>query len=107
MGGQGAITIETQPLPGGVAVRIVDDGPGIPEDVMPRIFEPFYTTKEKGEGTGLGLGIVRQIVDKHGGRISAESVPGRTCFEVWLPANPGDETTSRDSPEETNANIER
>jgi signal transduction histidine kinase len=83
--GQGSLTIETEATPDGVAVRIIDNGPGIPSNVLPRIFEPFYTTKKKGEGTGLGLGIVQQIVDKHGGRVRAESEPGRTCFEVLLP----------------------
>ena len=82
---QGTIEIETQSTEDGVIVRIIDDGPGIPDDVMPRVFEPFYTTKPKGEGTGLGLGIVRQIIDKHGGQVSASSRPGRTQFEVWLP----------------------
>lgn len=85
---EGTITIETEAAAGGVVVRIVDDGPGIPEAVMPRIFEPFYTTKPKGQGTGLGLGITRQIVDKHGGRITCQSEPGRTAFEVWLPTDP-------------------
>jgi signal transduction histidine kinase len=66
-------------------VRIIDNGPGIPDDIMLRIFEPFFTTKPKGEGTGLGLGIVRQIVDKHDGTVRCESEAGRTCFEVWLP----------------------
>ncbi len=101
--GQGAITIETERSSEGVAVRIIDDGPGIPPDVMPRIFEPFYTTKKKGEGSGLGLGIVRQIVDKHGGRVAAESSPGRTCFEVWLPADVARGVTASDSSEETSA----
>ncbi len=84
--GQGQIDIETMARNDGIAVRIIDNGPGIPDEIMKRIFEPFFTTKAKGEGTGLGLGIVRQIVDKHGGRVSCESRPGRTCFEVWLPA---------------------
>ena len=87
--GHGTITIETaEEMRGerdGVVVRIVDDGPGVPEDVLPRIFEPFFTTKPKGEGTGLGLGIARQIVDKHGGELRCESRPGRTMFEVRLP----------------------
>jgi two-component system, NtrC family, sensor kinase len=68
-----------------VGVRITDNGPGIPAAVIDKIFEPFFTTKAKGEGTGLGLGIVRQIVDKHGGEIVCESQPGQTSFAVWLP----------------------
>ena len=71
----------------GAIVRIIDDGPGIAPDIMPRIFEPFFTTKPKGEGTGLGLGIVSQIVSKHGGEVGCASEPGRTVFEVWLPAD--------------------
>ena len=62
-----------------------DDGPGIPENVRSRIFEPFFTTKPEGEGTGLGLGIARQIVQKHGGVLRCESAPGWTRFEVRLP----------------------
>jgi two-component system NtrC family sensor kinase len=85
LGGQGQIDIETLVRNDGIAVRIIDNGPGISDDVMKRIFEPFFTTKAKGEGTGLGLGIVRQIVDKHDGKVSCDSKPGRTCFEVWLP----------------------
>jgi signal transduction histidine kinase len=69
-------------------VRVIDDGPGVPEEALPRIFEPFFTTKDKGEGSGLGLGIVRQIVTKHGGEVRCESAPGRTCFEVRLPLIP-------------------
>jgi signal transduction histidine kinase len=92
--GHGTISIETgiqSRDPGaraGVFVRVIDDGPGIPADVLPRIFQPFFTTKSKGEGTGLGLGIVKRIVDKHRGEISCESRPGRTCFTVWLPQDP-------------------
>jgi len=89
--GKGTIAIETEvaarPRDGaaGVAVRVIDDGPGIEPEVQARIFEPFFTTKAKGEGTGLGLGIVAQIVAKHGGEVRCESAPGRTAFEVWLP----------------------
>ncbi len=85
LGGKGEIEIETVVVNDGIAVRIIDNGPGIPDQVMARIFEPFFTTKAKGEGTGLGLGIVQQIVEKHGGRVTCDSVPGRTSFEVWLP----------------------
>jgi signal transduction histidine kinase len=68
-----------------VCVRVTDNGSGMPEEVRARIFEPFFTTKEPGSGTGLGLDIVRRIVDQHEGRITVESEPGRTSFEVCLP----------------------
>jgi len=84
--GRGSIVLETSVEGQGVVVRVIDDGPGIPENVQARIFEPFFTTKPKGEGTGLGLGIVRQIVEKHRGTVSCTSKPGQTCFEVWLPS---------------------
>jgi signal transduction histidine kinase len=83
--GLGEIVIETQAVEAGVAVRVIDNGPGIPEEVMPRMFEPLFTTKPRGEGSGLGLSIVRRILERHGGHIRVESQPGRTCFEVWLP----------------------
>lgn len=71
-----------------VVVQVVDSGPGIPADVLDHIFQPFYTTKAQGEGSGLGLSISLDIVEKHGGRIEVDSVPGRTCFTVALPAAP-------------------
>jgi GAF domain-containing protein/signal transduction histidine kinase/ActR/RegA family two-component response regulator len=67
-------------------VEVEDNGPGIPPEVMPRIFEPFFTTKKVGEGTGLGLSVSYGIVQQHGGRLTAESVPGRTVFTVELPS---------------------
>ncbi len=69
-----------------VCVEIEDNGPGIPEDVQTRIFEPFYTTKGVGEGTGMGLDIVRRVINHHRGSITMESEPGRTLFRVCLPA---------------------
>lgn len=67
-------------------VRISDTGCGIPEDIRERIFQPFFTTKPAGEGSGLGLDIVRKILDKHGGTIRVESTVGRgSTFEVVLP----------------------
>jgi signal transduction histidine kinase len=68
-----------------VVVRIVDNGPGIPAAIRDRIFEPFFTTKAMGEGTGLGLDIVRRLVRHNDGEISVESAPGRTEFRVVLP----------------------
>jgi len=68
-----------------VVVRITDNGPGIPAEIAGRIFDPFFTTKPVGEGTGLGLDIVRRILQRHEGEIDLESAPGRTQFRVVLP----------------------
>ena len=68
-----------------VVVRVTDDGPGIPAEVRSRIFDPFFTTKPVGQGTGLGLDIVRRLVDRNEGMIEVESTPGRTEFRVALP----------------------
>jgi signal transduction histidine kinase/HAMP domain-containing protein len=85
IGEKGELVIESELLGDEVVVRILDDGPGIPDALQQRIFKPFFTTKAKGKGTGLGLGIVQRIVEKHGGRLEAKSTPGRTCFSVYLP----------------------
>ncbi len=68
-----------------VDVSFIDSGPGIPDDVLPNIFKPFYTTKRQGEGTGLGLDICNKIVEKHNGTITVQTEPGRTCFTISLP----------------------
>jgi signal transduction histidine kinase len=68
-----------------VVVRIIDNGPGIPPEIQGRIFDPFFTTKSVGNGAGLGLDIVRRLVQRHEGEIAMESAPGRTVFEVSLP----------------------
>ncbi|MEO8735725.1 MAG: HAMP domain-containing sensor histidine kinase, partial [Edaphobacter sp.] len=68
-----------------VVVRIIDDGPGIAEEIRSRIFDPFFTTKPQGQGTGLGLDIVRRLVRHNEGAIDFESQPGRTEFRVRLP----------------------
>jgi len=73
-----------------VFVQIRDTGQGIPAAAMPRLFEPFYTTKEVGKGTGLGLAITYGIIQEHGGRISASNHPeGGAVFTVQLPAENG------------------
>lgn len=68
-----------------VFIEITDNGPGIPDDVKSKIFDPFFTTKGIGKGTGLGLEVVRRIVDHHKGSIEVDSVPGRTTFKVCFP----------------------
>ena len=68
-----------------VEVEIVDDGPGIPEEILSHIFEPFFTTKDVGVGTGLGLGIAMRIVQTHQGHIQVKSRPGETSMCVRLP----------------------
>jgi signal transduction histidine kinase len=73
-----------------VVVRIADDGPGVPTDIQEKIFEPFFTTKPVGEGTGLGLDIVRRIVDRHGGSIELSSRPGHTEFRISVPVHAHD-----------------
>jgi signal transduction histidine kinase len=72
-----------------IVVRVVDDGPGIPDPDRERVFEPFFTTKDVGEGRGLGLDVVRTVVRGHKGTVDLTSRPGRTEFRVTLPAGGG------------------
>jgi two-component system, NtrC family, sensor kinase len=102
MEGKGILTIRSFLLPddGKVCIDISDTGPGISQENLPHIFEPFFTTKEEGKGTGLGLSLAYQIVQNHGGRIRAESVPGKgTTLSIELPIgskkNEGDESGNR------------
>jgi signal transduction histidine kinase len=87
MDGRGTLTVRTmRESDEMIRVEICDDGPGIPEDLIDRIFTPFFTTKPFGEGTGLGLDLARRIVvEKHQGDIRVESKPGATKFIVILP----------------------
>jgi signal transduction histidine kinase len=85
MGGQGELYVRAYRDDSCVVVEIADNGPGISPEVMPHIYEPFFTTKGVGEGTGLGLDTVKRIIRKHHGTIQVQSKPGDTCFQVWLP----------------------
>ena len=105
MGGAGTLEISVDPTPdGGVAVTICDSGPGIPAGTRERVFDLFFTTKEVGVGTGLGLHISRAIVERHGGRLELlSSEPGNTCFRTTLPqrlpaARPADPGTPAPAP---------
>jgi PAS domain S-box-containing protein len=89
----GTLTIATTydpTTPNSIQVAITDTGSGIPADVQPRIFDPFFTTKVAGEGTGLGLDIVKKIIDRHQGHISFTSRPQHTTFYIQLPVGQGE-----------------
>lgn len=86
LGGHGTITVMAGCEGDEVRVDVVDDGPGVPRDLISSIFDPFVTTKAPGQGTGLGLNLTHQIVhDRHRGSIDVESRPGHTQFTVRLP----------------------
>jgi signal transduction histidine kinase len=85
MDNQGCLEITVAQQDNQLVIQITDSGKGIEEEIKPRIFEPFFTTKPVGEGSGLGLDIVRKIIEKHQGRIEVASQPGKTTFSVFLP----------------------
>jgi two-component system NtrC family sensor kinase len=86
----GTITLSTRRSPDGVILTVADDGPGIPEDRLSKIYDPFFTTKAAGKGTGLGLSIVYGIIAAHGGDLSVESRAGQgSRFTVELPLGTG------------------
>jgi signal transduction histidine kinase len=85
----GTVTVSTGASDGGAWVRVHDDGPGIPEAVRARIYEPFFTTKGATEGTGLGLAMVYAFVQRHGGKLTLDTAVGKgTTFTIWFPAAP-------------------
>lgn len=85
MGGKGVLRVRTYREDDCVVVEIGDNGPGIPAEIEAHIYEPFFTTKGVGQGTGLGLDTVQRIVRKHRGNIQLISKPGDTRFQVRLP----------------------
>ena len=80
------VVVRTRDAEGQLEIQVEDNGPGIPEEIQGRIFDPFFTTKDVGQGTGLGLSITHGIVERHHGRISVESEPGRTVITVEIPS---------------------
>ncbi|MBW8767821.1 MAG: histidine kinase, partial [Geodermatophilales bacterium] len=94
MAGEGTLTLRTRRAGDFAVVEVADTGPGIPEELRPRVFEPFFTTKPVGQGTGLGLDVSwRIVVNRHGGDLRVRSKPGDTRFQVLLPL-----TESADGP---------
>jgi signal transduction histidine kinase len=89
MDGRGVLRLSTRAGQDDVVIDIGDTGPGMPPDVASRAFEAFFTTKEAGKGTGLGLDIARRIItERHGGTIVIDSRPGRTILRVRIPVHP-------------------
>ena len=87
LGGEGKVEVRVAgAVGGGAIVTVVDNGPGIPPEVLARIYEPFFSTKEG--GTGMGMAIVHSLVELHGGTIQVETAPGSTEVTVWLPPRP-------------------
>jgi signal transduction histidine kinase len=83
---RGKITVRTRAADEKVWIEVADTGSGIPKEVLPRIFDPFYTTKPIGKGTGLGLSLSYGIVKKHGGKIEVQTESGKgTTFRITLP----------------------
>jgi signal transduction histidine kinase len=81
----GELIIETSYNDKDIIVRFIDNGAGIPPDIISRIFDPFFTTKKVGDGTGIGLDLVNRIIKHHNGTIKVTSIPARTEFTVCIP----------------------
>ncbi len=82
----GTVTLRTRMTNGSAVAEVVDTGVGIPDAIRDRIFDPFFSTREVGQGTGLGLAVSYSIVSAHGGRIEVESQVGQgAAFRVVLP----------------------
>ena len=96
-GKRGTITISTGVDGDSIWIKVADTGSGIPKDVLSRIFDPFYTTKPIGAGTGLGLSLSYGIIQKHGGKIDVETEVGRgTVFRITLPVRHTDAASERE-----------
>ena len=85
---RGTLTIDAIQQDQQIHISITDTGSGIPEEIKPKIFKPFFTTKPPGEGSGMGLDIVKKIMEKNHGKIEFESSTGQTTFTVSLPIQP-------------------
>ncbi len=84
---ESAITVSSRDEGDEVVVRVEDKGVGIPPEVLPKIFQPYFTTKDARQGTGLGLNIVQRLVKEGGGVLHVDTRPGEgTAFTIYLPA---------------------
>lgn len=99
-GGRGRIGLRTRSTHQSVLVQIEDNGKGIPPEIIHKIYDPFFTTKDTGKGTGLGLSVSYGIVQEHSGRIFVDSRPGEgTCFTITLPRERGETRGATPTPQ--------
>jgi signal transduction histidine kinase len=84
---EGEICVATSTDKKNVTVRISDNGAGIPQEIQSRVFDPFFTTKKVGQGTGIGLDLVKRVIKRHNGEIKLRSVPGKTEFTICIPVS--------------------
>ncbi len=91
MNNKGTLQLEVARQDNYAVISIIDSGQGIADEISDKIFVPFFTTKPIGEGSGLGLDIVKKIIDKHDGKIEFQSIPGHTRFTVSIPINSNEE----------------
>ena len=89
----GELVIETTHNDDSVTVRFIDNGRGIPPEISTHIFDPYFTTKHAGDGSGIGLDIVNRIIKNHNGNIAVSSEPGRTEFKITLPISQANDET--------------
>jgi signal transduction histidine kinase len=86
LAGEGEIRLQSTMQSGRVMIRVIDDGVGMSDETMRRAFEPFFTTRDVGQGVGLGLTVARDIIQAHGGDIDIHSEQGKgTTVTLWLP----------------------
>jgi signal transduction histidine kinase len=86
--GGGRLMVLTEATPSSITIRISDDGPGIPEDELKKLFEPRFTSKSSGEGSGLGLYFSREVIKRHEGSVEVKSRPGDgATFIIKLPVS--------------------
>jgi signal transduction histidine kinase len=78
------VQVSTKRMESVIEISVSDNGPGIPDNIKDKIFQPFFTTKPTGQGTGLGLSLSYDIVKAHGGSLEAKSMPGETVFTISL-----------------------